>query len=108
MSVCQVFTEFRFIFVMHFRKKFTETETTENVSLCYKRKNFFDRKNVSLCYKSTEFCCYYECIQIKVDPLQIRMIAFMIKNYREFYVLFGVIRKKNATKCTGALMCSLI
>ncbi len=94
MSVCQVFTEFRFIFVMHFRKKFTETETTEN--------------HVSLCYKSTEFCCYYECIQIKVDPLQIRMIAFMIKNYREFYVLFGVIRKKNATKCTGALMCSLI
>ncbi len=27
MSVCQVFTEFRFIFVMHFKKKFIETET---------------------------------------------------------------------------------
>ncbi len=30
MSVCQVFTEFRFIFVMHFKKKFIETETTES------------------------------------------------------------------------------
>ncbi len=32
---------------------------------------------LSLFYKSTKFCCYYDCIQIKVDPLQIWLIEYI-------------------------------
>ncbi len=60
MSLCKVFAEFQFILVMRFKKQFAERVKTENF-LCL----------LSLFIKSTKLSCYYECIQIKVDPLQI-------------------------------------
>ncbi len=46
-----------------FKKQFAERVKTENAPFLF-----------SLFFKSTKFSCYYECIQIKVDPLQIRMV----------------------------------
>ncbi len=63
MSLCKVFAEFQFILVMRFKKQFAERVKTENF-LCL----------LSLFIKSTKLSCYYECIQIKVDPLQIWMV----------------------------------
>ncbi len=63
MSVCRVFPEFQFIFVTGFKMKITETEAADSAPCLY-----------FLFYKSTKFCCYYESIQIKVDPLQIRLM----------------------------------
>ncbi len=60
MSLCKVFTEFRFILVTRFKKQFAERVKTENAPCLF-----------SLFFKSTKFSCYYECIQIKVDPLPI-------------------------------------
>ncbi len=59
MSLCKVF-EFQFILVTCFKKQFAERVKTENAPGLF-----------SLFFKSTKFSCYYECIQIKVDPLQI-------------------------------------
>ncbi len=63
MSLSKLFAEFQFILVTHLKKQFAERVKTEN-ALCL----------FSLFYKSTKFSCYYECIQIKVDLLQIRMM----------------------------------
>ncbi len=52
-------------------------------------------------YKSTKFCCYYECIQIKVDPLQIRLMycSYLYDQKWSNLSSFRVYQKKNATKC---------
>ncbi len=63
MSLYKVFTEFRFILVTRFKKQFAERVKTENTPCLF-----------SLFFKSTKFSCYYECIQIQLDPLQIRMV----------------------------------
>ncbi len=63
MSLCKVFAELQFILMMCFKKQFAERVKTENAPCLF-----------SLFFKSTKFSCYYDCIQIKVDPLQIRMV----------------------------------
>ncbi len=63
MSLCEVFAELQFILVTQFKKQFAERVKTENAPGLF-----------SLFFKSTKFSCYYESIQIKVDPLQIRMV----------------------------------
>ncbi len=63
MSLCKVFVEFQFIILTRSKKQFVERVKTENAPCLF-----------SLFFKSTKFSCYYECIQIKVDPLQIRMV----------------------------------
>ncbi len=40
--------------------KITETKAADSAPCLF-----------SLFYKSTKFSCYYECIQIKIDPFQI-------------------------------------
>ncbi len=63
MSLCEVFAELRFILLMCFKKHFAERVKTENTPCLF-----------SLFFKSTQISCYYECMQIKVDPLQIQMV----------------------------------
>ncbi len=47
----------------------------------------------SLFYKCTKFCCYYVCIQIKVDPLQIRlMYCFYLYDQNWKYNLSSFLR----------------
>ncbi len=53
MSVCQVFTEFRFIFVMHFKKKFIETEMTESRMFSLLKEN---RKKMLIKYTGALVC----------------------------------------------------
>ncbi len=50
----------------------------------------------SLFYKSTLLCCYYDYIQIKVDPLQFQTIpySYLYDQNRVFLVLLWSSRKK--------------
>ncbi len=90
MSVSHVFADFRFIFV---KRSCSRRDGTSLFSLFY------------IFYK--KFCWYCECTQIKVDPLQFRMMYYSYlyeqKLLRKFFPL-----EKNAIDCTGASMsCAL-
>ncbi len=56
----------------------------------------------SLFYKSTKFCCYCQCTQIKVDPLQIRLI--LVLSAAEYYRLFSLLSGITASERTSVQM----
>ncbi len=66
MSLCKVFTEFRFILVTRSKAVRGESEDWERTLFVF------------FIFQSTKFSCYYECIQIKVDPLPIWMGVLLL------------------------------